>query len=77
MCDGHLAQPVPTIRIGDCNEAGSRFSSKLRHVAPSARLRAIIPKASPIGLVVRGYGVMLVGDAPVAVDLAQADGQPK
>jgi hypothetical protein len=25
----------------------------------------------------RGYGVVLVGDAPVARDLAQADGQAK
>lgn len=29
------------------------------------------------GLVVRGYGVMFVRDSPVAVDLAQAHGQPK
>jgi hypothetical protein len=30
-----------------------------------------------VRLVVRRYGVMLVCDAPVAVDLAQAHGQPK
>jgi hypothetical protein len=45
--------------------------------APYAFMRTLRPEPCSTRLVVRRYGVMLVCDAPVAVDLAQAYGQPK